>query len=504
MKVDVQKMPDVPKKEGSGAEASAGWGGTEHFWAGDNLTLPGLNVPSYNEIFTVGYLLTSDISFGRIVQLTGDHIGAATSGEIICQGATETQRRERAQVQRDRFASDLYATPALISTETSTAAQAKADVDALGASPNALDVMMAVRSHGFTTWDTIVTLPLLGFNEDHFGGPGKCAQRAYQTLHDLALEAAAADSSTTGLKQAYFYEAMAQHYLSDQFSAGHLRNPSNYLRGAACDVVQGGFAVHSMHEEDGYNGVYVTNRRGDTPWWAFGDYFYWATENADNKAMCANAMQAGINEVHAAWTTGSSTVGHSTSESPYAGAGLDYVPDIENSIATISNYWDINICPLFLVENETLYRRYPWNRPRSPTGRSTSTAPSRNRFGLFTDALPTIGAAPGNPSDDAITKGGCTFNKFNKGDAFVAGGDCGIFAKGEGMVYSPEAAAFLPSNQYGGCTTYTISTQHNAVCSEIEAFEDEEQPASGTLGWASILLIVVAVLAVGLGLMFIV
>jgi hypothetical protein len=59
------------------------------------------------------------------------------------------------------------------------------------------------------------------------------AEKAYSAVHTAALrkahEARKASAPDEIMKEAYFLEAYAQHFLTDLFSSGHLRTPRRRL-----------------------------------------------------------------------------------------------------------------------------------------------------------------------------------------------------------------------------------------------------------------------------------
>lgn len=84
-------------------------------------------------------------------------------------------------------------------------------------------------------------LALAAANDDHFVAPGRSdevtrsgapsAPAAYRRLHEVALDHAwAAGRSGADLTAVMAREAAAQHYLTDAFSAGHLRTPVAEIR----------------------------------------------------------------------------------------------------------------------------------------------------------------------------------------------------------------------------------------------------------------------------------
>ena len=89
-------------------------------------------------------------------------------------------------------------------------------------------------------------------NYDHFG---QHAVEAYQVGHALALETALLAHQTHSLKtleQAYAMNALACHFLSDRFAAGHLRAPREALPEHVTPTIVGNLLVNMMHNEENH------------------------------------------------------------------------------------------------------------------------------------------------------------------------------------------------------------------------------------------------------------
>lgn len=103
------------------------------------------------------------------------------------------------------------------------------------------------------------------------------------------------------LKEAYFIEGFAQHYLTDMFAAGHIRTPRRLLHSTSftLDLYPGDKCCKAQHDEDGANGLWVTNEEGFS-WAAYGDKQLGQGRSGKNRQMVAAASQAGVDEV---WET---------------------------------------------------------------------------------------------------------------------------------------------------------------------------------------------------------
>lgn len=142
-------------------------------------------------------------------------------------------------------------------------------------------------------------------NPDHFG---KDAERAYSSVHDVALDLAMAAGKTKDeamLKKAYFTDAYAQHYLTDMFAAGHIRPPRRVLHSESLDGhwMPGDRCTQKQHDEDGANGLWVTNKRGDS-WSCYGDKQFAQGRSAKNRQMVRSACQTSVDEIWTAFQTG--------------------------------------------------------------------------------------------------------------------------------------------------------------------------------------------------------
>ena len=80
---------------------------------------------------------------------------------------------------------------------------------------------------------------------------------------------------------------MADHYLTDAFSGGHIRTPRDRLVGSAT----GNIESKILHDLDNQYGVVVTNARGDTPWIAYGDERFFRPENKSNRSIAQEAVR---------------------------------------------------------------------------------------------------------------------------------------------------------------------------------------------------------------------
>lgn len=190
-------------------------------------------------------------------------------------------------------------------------------------------------------------LALLLTNWDHFGSH---AVTAYSAGHKTALQQALIAHQTQKqehLDLAYAMNAFADHYLSDLFSAGHLRTPRKELAAA---FALGSMASNWMHDEDSRNGLSTQNQRGDT-WVAYGDDYFSTTANAKNKSLVIEAVQRSADEIWNTFKTGSV---------PAAYSALYLIPDVTRAqdYTQDHDYKHVNGAAMFIWEN-SIYQNDP-------------------------------------------------------------------------------------------------------------------------------------------------
>lgn len=155
---------------------------------------------------------------------------------------------------------------------------------------------------------------LLKDNSDHFSHH---ATEAYRIGHQLAMRVAreaGIHQDVEGLKRAYALEAFADHFLTDLFSAGHIRNQRGELEEFLITKLEfpPGFSMNrgakplaailtaAQHQKDGEEGLNVANKRGER-WRAYGDGNFFSPGNKENKKKVVAATQASVDEVYNAY-----------------------------------------------------------------------------------------------------------------------------------------------------------------------------------------------------------
>ena len=88
--------------------------------------------------------------------------------------------------------------------------------------------------------------------------------------------------------QGWGANAAADHFLTDAFSGGHIRTPRATLMGSA----MGNIESKIPHDLGNEHGVELSNRRGDTPWIAFGDDMLSDPRNIRNRQLAVEAVDS--------------------------------------------------------------------------------------------------------------------------------------------------------------------------------------------------------------------
>ena len=136
---------------------------------------------------------------------------------------------------------------------------------------------------------------------------------AYSAGHTAALRKAKEANESrkpSDLKEAYFLEAFALHYLTDLFSTGHLResrrilhkmylHESNPPDSPDLKFYPADQCAQRQHDEDCANGLWVRNQLGEA-WPAYGDKQLFTGKSAKNLEQAVSASQSGIEEI---WDT---------------------------------------------------------------------------------------------------------------------------------------------------------------------------------------------------------
>lgn len=174
-------------------------------------------------------------------------------------------------------------------------------------------------------------LEVITTNYDHFGWNN---MKAYVKYHNIALKkaqqsfqkkATSTSESRLLLYQALFYNAYADHYLTDAFASGHVRVPRVQIKNWAIARLPGFFRslrgdllTMLMHDRESISmrtnkeeGLLVENSLGDT-WTTRGDsnLHLGSFPNDPVREMPTQALTESLRELLTAWQTGEIPQGH--------------------------------------------------------------------------------------------------------------------------------------------------------------------------------------------------
>ena len=121
-----------------------------------------------------------------------------------------------------------------------------------------------------------------------------------------------ATATFIALKEAYFLEAFALHYLTDLFATGHLRTPRRQLHQSNVNIFQpldlserfypADAVAKLQHGEDNAMGLWVENKRGEA-WPAYGDKQSYNAKSTKNLQQAMIAAQSGVDEIWTAYAS---------------------------------------------------------------------------------------------------------------------------------------------------------------------------------------------------------
>lgn len=335
--------------------------GAEHAWIGDQITLTYRvrgNLPAKR--FPLNISSRHLLTYGQLIALGGDFYGVV--------GAPISTATEPGKAFIDAWNSlvtaddaEVKAILAIMDEEIAAVEKAQADGQEPSTAYHELGDKLSARWNRLTGGGSVVSdflppgryLQLSSENWDHFN---TFAVTAYTVGHDNAtyLASLAAeqpeDVQDAYLEEAYAMNAFADHFLTDLFSAGHVRAP----RKALTDILSnwhamaggaGGLLTRSMHDEDGEHGLNVINAN-KTRWKAYGDKKLLDSCSVDNRRQVVAAVQASADDVWEAFRGGK-----------HQRSALTYIPDLQaaQSVST----WN-NPSPLFRIESDRpgqVYRR---------------------------------------------------------------------------------------------------------------------------------------------------
>ncbi|TAL59825.1 MAG: phospholipase [Legionella sp.] len=192
-------------------------------------------------------------------------------------------------------------------------------------------------------------IKLAQVNFDHFVPDSLLA---YKVGHRYAMETALEgykkeqaglhEEAMQLLELAYAQNAYANHYLSDSFSAGHMRTPRRAIdQEIYLPAVLNLLIANLMHNEDNKNGLNVVNAEG-TSWIAYGDGYLDNPEAQAQKVIMLDAMQRSADGIYLTFQNG---------EIPETYPEMRLLPDYA-AIPQLNNS-----APLFKYEDGVLLKR---------------------------------------------------------------------------------------------------------------------------------------------------
>lgn len=219
------------------------------------------------------------------------------------------------------------------------------------------DVELTTKMNKFTCGGSPISrllpfgnyIKLAKVNLDHFAPDSLIA---YKAGHEYALKTALkgyekrkaglTEESNQLLELAYAQNAFANHYLTDSFSAGHMRTPRRAIdRQVHLPAVLSLLIANLMHNEENRHGLNVVNAEG-TSWVAYGDGYLFKPEADLQKEVIQDAMQRSADSVYEVFISG---------KIPKVYAEMTLFPDYDK----LDQLNDT--APLFKVENGVLLKR---------------------------------------------------------------------------------------------------------------------------------------------------
>ncbi|XP_028411157.1 uncharacterized protein LOC114533763 [Dendronephthya gigantea] len=320
----------------------------EHDTIGSSVTLP--NALGITSILTLPNGVA--VPFSKIVALAGDFFGVPDT-PIIDPAADGTQGVER-EKRRKRFLA-AFGTLAFDKGKDLPARVQKL-VKMIDEDHKA--IKSGGKLHTDAEWDKATggfwagglpvkfggMLSLATKNFDHFQPQ---ATQAYLAGHELAVlkaREAAKDSNAVTKKgklmEAYALDAFAAHFLTDSFSAGHIRTPRVELHNKVIIQNIGDYLSKFMHDEDCKYGLRVKNKKGKE-WISYGDKYLMANGNKENLGIVNQAIQKSVLQVYEAFKNPASVINPNEV--------IDFVPFVNPAA--------VNNAPLFQMKQGQLLRR---------------------------------------------------------------------------------------------------------------------------------------------------
>ncbi|UVL20248.1 phospholipase [Pseudomonas sp. B21-044] len=334
--------------------------GAEHTAIGDNTLLryetgqPG--TPAHQSPLPLPNGL--NLTYGQVIALGGDFYGVPE--RPIADGGNDAERVERFIQAFDSLArlpaakAEAEQILAVMQEEIRAANQAIKDGRQPHEAYDALGDSLSARWNRITGGGSFASdlfplgryLKLAASNWDHFG---PWALLAYQAGHAAALQQALkarASGAERDLQLAYAMNAFADHFLTDLFSAGHLRVPRKALADTVTPSDVGSLISRFMHDEDSKYGLAVRNAEGEQ-WRAYGDKRYFDSVDVANRRQVARAVQRSADEVFQAFAEG-----HVPQAKDFS--ALRLAPDLH---AAEQDLVPGNFAPLYFQDGKAVLRR---------------------------------------------------------------------------------------------------------------------------------------------------
>lgn len=181
----------------------------------------------------------------------------------------------------------------------------------------------AIMQYTYLPWTYLYSeyVDLAAMNFDHFREQAEAAYRAgHETAIATAKEAHRLISTNEPkswqlLVLAFTQELYACHFLTDLFSAGHMRTlrkelwdytkETSYVPGQYGKRGIAGLLAQVMHDEDNHYGLEVKRAVDGKVWKAYGDKCYFNPENQmDNSKVVIETVKVALSEIYEAFTKG--------------------------------------------------------------------------------------------------------------------------------------------------------------------------------------------------------
>lgn len=294
-------LPTMNYKVNTSAHECAllgGFGSAGHMAIGEKVELKGLEKRNTTLIVRD----STEIEFKHIIALAGDYYGIAGQA-ISLPGGSDEEKIQRFINAFNTLANANHNEIKRVLAEINDECKGVANPSL---PHHCYNSQMMVKKSSKIKSDV---KDLLIDNSDHFSVNAK---ETYLIGHQLAIKVAKSAGEKhdlEGLKRAYALDAFACHFLTDLFSAGHIRNQRGELEtflisklGFSLDNAKflSGILTGAQHEKDGDDGLHVVNENKDS-WIAYGDENFSATKNEQNKEMVIAATQKSADEIYDAY-----------------------------------------------------------------------------------------------------------------------------------------------------------------------------------------------------------